>query len=84
MIEKVKDGTEYTQLIWVPKHGEYHIAGYLPAEEAVQMLESVQNFFWKYHVYGVPYIIYTKDGSIYEVLKISDLDDQKTFMKEIM
>ena len=45
LIEKVKDGTEYTQLIWVPKNGEYHIAGYLPAEEAVQMLESVQNFF---------------------------------------
>ena len=45
LIEKVKDGTEYTQLIWVPKNGEYHIAGYLPAEEAVQMLGSVQNFF---------------------------------------
>lgn len=45
LIEKVKEGNEYTQIIWTPKNGEYYIAGYLPAEEAVQMLESVQNFF---------------------------------------
>lgn len=38
----------------------------------------------EYHVYGVPYIIYIKDGLICEVLKISDLDDQETSMKEIM
>lgn len=38
----------------------------------------------EYHVYGVLYIIYIKDGLICEVLKISDLDDQETSMKEIM
>lgn len=37
----------------------------------------------KYHVNGVPYIIYIKDGAVFQVLQISDLDDERQSLEEI-
>lgn len=41
LIEKTKNEEAYTQVVWFPDGGEYHISGYITAEEAVQVLESV-------------------------------------------
>lgn len=42
LIEKTKDEEVYTQVVWFPDGGEYHISGYISTEEAMQVLESVE------------------------------------------
>lgn len=44
LIEKMRNGEPYTQIVWFPAGGEYHLSGYLLGEEAIQVLESVKKF----------------------------------------